>query len=279
VFSVILLPPDLSNEFPQNRDESKQVKNKCKQSVFCEAFGKSLIDKIANSPARYASLQYGRPEFWTKEQAEMMMIDIRERVSVISFVFLDLFQSFVHVFESLRIAIYETLEFIQVSTVELNPTAAGYSLEDQLKICRTHREKRKQCQACPEIHSHMSFTGGEVALKSFESIGLAFAGGPFVLSGKFHSPHLMHEFDKSGHKGFFGPVLGRTDAIFWVSHLPVESGIQVVIHLESPHPAIDPFAELTAASQSRVDKGGVDIHNGPLRTKPNLCPTSEKFLP
>jgi hypothetical protein len=189
------VPPELSDDTAEKRNEAKKIVNPEQKSVAPKVGSCLLVQKILEFPFWETTFSDGRPDFRAGQQPDMVMRDIGQRVPVDSLQILEFIENHCHVFERVFVLFDITLESIQASPVELDKAPASYPLNDKSEIRRAHWKKGNEGQPSPKVHSHMPFGGGRITLQALERIRLALACAPFVLPGQLVGSHGVHEAD------------------------------------------------------------------------------------
>ena len=91
---------------------------------------------------------------------------------------------------------------------------------------------------------------------------------------------IVQQLDKFAHKLMLRAIFRRTEfGIAAFGSLSTPKQIPPVIHFQPPRPAIDPFAQLAAASQILVNESRMNIDDAIFIAESRFCRTSDKFLP
>ncbi len=169
----------------------------------------------------------------------------------------------------------------QIAAVELDQAPAPQALGDQRHIAGAHGQERQERQAGPEVHRREP-AGGEVRrFVALEAVRLTLQRPPLVLPRELPGAHGVQEFDEIAHEYALGPELGRAQPLAVAARAPrpAPEGRGVVVDLQKPRPAVDPFAQLAAAPEDGIDEGRQDADDGPFAPEPEFRAAPDQRLP
>ncbi len=221
----------------------------------------------------------GRPEAGPRQQLDVVMRDVRQRIPVCLIGALERLERARHAGERPVVRLDVGFESPDIPAVELDQAPPGRALDDELEVGRALRQERQEGHARPEIDGHETLLRIAVRLRPLEGVRLALHRPPFILAGELGSAHVVHQADEVLHERPLGPVLRRAEPIVRTPGSPIETGEEVVVDLVAPQPAVHPFAELAAAAEDRIDQRGQDVDDGPLRAEPGPGAPPDELLP
>jgi len=99
------------------------------------------------------------------------------------------------------------------------------------------------------------------------------------LPGQLLGADFVEQADQPVHEIAFRKILRRTGPCRGVVRPGAAPGVEVVVHLEPPHPAVDPFADLAEAPELRVKESAVNVDHGGLGPEFPFRGPADELLP
>ncbi len=128
VFSPVRPGPKPPNQFTQKRYHANNIKQKDGNLAASYFLFVLFIDKISHLPARDRAIEHSRPQPRAVEQLQVIMCNIRQRISICTLDGFELIEHLFHVGEIFAVCLDEPLKLLYTTTVELHEGAADKPL-------------------------------------------------------------------------------------------------------------------------------------------------------